>query len=106
MAVKRSGGITKKSVASTSTGAGTALAGAFTSAGLSVTRTSTGTVTVQLQGSVDGTNYVNLGASQTGATAATVIYRSTGTFLVGYLRALVTTNVAPGAATVWVIGAN
>lgn len=106
MAVKRSGGITLKSVAATtSTGPGTALKGAFTSAGVSVTRTSTGTVTVQLEGSVDGTTYVSLGASQTAAIAGTVIYRSTGTFLVSHIRARVTANTAPGAATVWVIGA-
>lgn len=106
MAVRRPFTVTphKSVAATTSTGPGSAINGVFTGAAVSVTRTSTGTVTVQLQGSIDGTNYINLGASQTAAVAGTTIYRSTGTFLVAYLRALVTANAAPGAATVWVVG--
>jgi hypothetical protein len=106
MAVRNTIALTHKSInASTAVAAGTRLSGAFTAAGMSITRTSTGTVTVQLQGSIDGSNWISLGAAQSGSTAGTAIYRSTGTFLVGHIRANMTAHAAPGAATVWVIGA-
>lgn len=94
----------KSVVATTSTGPGTALAGVFTAAALSITRTSTGTVAAQLQGSVDGINYFNLGANQSAAVAGNAVYRSTGTFLYTYLRANVTTHAATGEVTAWVVG--
>lgn len=90
---------------STSTGVGGVLNGVFTAAAMSITRTSTGTVTVQMEGSIDGTNYVNIGAANSVATAGTVIVRSTGSFLVSYLRPRVTANAAPGAVTISILGA-
>lgn len=92
--------------ATTSTGAGTAaLKGKFTQAAMQVTRTSTGTVTVQLEGTLGSTVWTAISATATAATAGTVVTRSTMTFLVSQIRARVTAHSGPGAVTVWVTGA-
>ena len=92
----------------TSTGAGTNyLKGSFTQAAMKVKRTSTGTVAVQLEGTInpDSTTWTAISAANSAATAATVLVRSTMTFLVSQIRARVTTHAGPGAVTVWITGA-
>lgn len=96
----------KAIAATTSTGPGTGvLKGKFTMASMQVTRTSTGTVAVQLEGTVGSTVWTALGAANSVATAGTVLARSTATFLVSQIRARVTSHAAPGAVTVWITGA-
>lgn len=96
----------KAIAATTSTGPGTGvLKGKFTQASMQVTRTSTGTVAVQLEGTIGSTVWTAIGAANSVATAGTVLARSTMTFLVSQIRARVTTHSAPGAVTVWITGA-
>lgn len=92
--------------ATTSTGAGAGvLKGKFSQAAMQVTRTSTGTVAVQLEGTLGSTVWTAIGAANSVATAGTVLARSTMTFLVSQIRARVTTHAAAGAVTVWITGA-
>ena len=95
----------KAVAATTATGAGAGiLKGKFTQASMQVTRTSTGTVAVQLEGTLGSTSWTAISAANSAATAGTVIVRSTMTFLVSQIRANVTTHSAPGAVTVWITG--
>lgn len=94
----------KSVVNTTSTGPGTSMKGNFRAASIQVTRTSTGIVTAQMEGSLDGTNWTNLGAAATAAVAGTVLSATTGAFLVTHLRATLTTHAAVGKATIWIAG--
>lgn len=69
---------------------------------MQVTRTSTAAVatTVTLQGSIDGNNWVSLGAQQSYTSTGTSIYVSTGTYLVGQIRVTVGAHSATGAISV------
>ena len=92
---------------STSTGVGTNyLKGVFTQAAMQVKRTSTGTATYQLEGTInpDSTTWHAISATATGATNATTLTKSTMTFCVSQIRVRCTANSAPGAVTVWISG--
>lgn len=69
---------------------------------MQVTRTSTAAVAtaVTLQGSIDGNNWISLGAQQTYSSTGTSIYVSTGNYLVGQIRANIDAHTATGAISV------
>jgi hypothetical protein len=54
---------------------------------------------VQLQGSLDGTNWFNLGSAVTTTTASTTTQVTSTTALVRYLRASITTTITGGTIT-------
>lgn len=92
-------GLLASVVATTATGAGTDFGCPPTqTVALQGTHTSTAAVatTVQIEGSLDGANWFNIGAAQSYATAATAIYVSTGSFVATVVRANVTAHTSTG----------
>lgn len=91
-------GLMDSIVSSTSTGPGTSFPVATAdNVAMSVTRASTAATgtQVQVQGSLDGTNWFTLGATQTYTSTGTSVYNSTGLYLATEIRA----NVVIHAAT-------
>lgn len=80
--------------ASTATGPGTAFAleRPASRVAMQVVRPLNSTCTVRVEGSVAGDAWVTLGAAQNFSSTGSTIYVSTGTYLVGKVRANVVTN--------------
>lgn len=80
--------------ASTATGPGTAfsLDRPAGTVAMEVVRPVASTATVRIEGSISGDSWVTLGAAQNFSSTGTTIYVSTGTFVVGWVRANVVTN--------------
>ena len=96
-------GLMRSVDASTSTGPGTSFSvSPATRVAMQVVRPTTAAVatSVTVQGSMDGTNWVNLGAAQTFQTIGSSIYVSTGVYLVAAVRANVNAHTAVGPITV------
>ena len=73
---------------------------------ISTLRNSTAAVATAViaQGSLDGTNWYNLGASQTYQTTGVTVYLATGAFLATYVRAELTAHTATGTISVDIAG--
>jgi len=86
-------------------GAGTALDGAVvrSTAVLAVT-TSAGVTAgaVQLEGSLDGSHWFNLGSAQSTTTASTTTQTVVSSAAARYVRAAITTAITGGTVTAWV----
>jgi hypothetical protein len=97
-------GLMKSIDDTTSTGAGTSfpVANAQTVA-LQVNAASTAAVATQVkvQGSLDGTNWVDIIAAQSYTSTGAVIKTSTGVFMVNHVRAVTTVHTATGAITAY-----
>lgn len=80
--------------ASTATGAGTSfpLDSPANLVAMQVVRPTNSTCTVRIEGSIAGDTWVTLGAAQNFSSTGSTIYVSTGTYLVGKVRAFVATN--------------
>ena len=91
--------------ATTATGAGTAFPTQPTQmVAMQVTAASTTAfftqVQVKMEGSLDGTNWFDVGATQTYAAIGTSVYVSTGAFILTQMRANVVTHTATGTIEV------
>ncbi len=73
---------------------------------ISTLRNSTAAVgtAVIAQGSLDGTNWYSLGASQTYTTTGVTVYLATGAYLANYVRAELTAHTATGTISVNIAG--
>ncbi len=73
---------------------------------ISTLRASTAAVAsaVIAQGSLDGSNWFDLGASQEYQTTGVTVYLATGPFLVTYVRAELTAHTATGTVSVDIVG--
>lgn len=60
---------------------------------------------VQLQGSLDGSNWFNIGSAVTTSAADTISTPVTGTIPCRYLRASITTAITGGTVSAWVAAA-
>jgi hypothetical protein len=80
--------------ASTATGAGRSfsLNAPATLVAMEVHRPASSTATVRVEGSVSGDHWVTLGASRNLSSTGTTIFVSTGSYVVGWVRANVVTN--------------
>ena len=95
-------GLTQSVAATTATGAGTTISTPPTqTVAMQVTHTSTAATAtdVKIEGSLDGTNWFDIGATQSFTTATTVVYVSTGTFVASLVRANVTAHTSTGTVT-------
>lgn len=95
-------GLTESVAATTATGAGTSISVPPTQlVAMQVTHGSTAAVAtaVKIEGSLDGTNWFDIGAGQAYTAAATSVYVSTGTFIASVVRANVTAHTSTGTVS-------
>lgn len=98
----KSRGLLASVAATTAVGAGTEFSVPTTEkVAMQVTHGSTAAsaTTVKIQGSLDGTNWFDIGGEQSFTTATTVVYVSTGTFVAQVVRANVTAHTSTGTVS-------